>query len=74
MSAAIVRPQPAFAALDRFLTTQGRRKFLRPLYAELAKTGWGRAMAADIYRRARPTYHSVSVNTIDGILHWNQQD
>ena len=67
------RYEPAFAALDKFLTTQGRRKFLRPLYAELAKSDWGRAMAADIYRRARPTYHSVSVNTIDGILHWPQQ-
>jgi hypothetical protein len=67
------RYEPAFPALDRFLTTQGRRKFLRPLYAELVKTDWGRAMATDIYRRARPTYHSVSANTIDGILHWNQQ-
>jgi aminopeptidase N len=67
------RYEPAFAALDRFLTTQGRRKFLRPLYAELVKTDWGRAMAIDIYRRARPTYHSVSVTTLDGILHWPQQ-
>lgn len=67
------RYEPAFAALDRFLTTQGRRKFLRPLYAELVKTDWGRAMATDIYRRARPTYHSVSVTTLDGILHWPQQ-
>ncbi len=67
------RYEPAFAALDKFLTTQGRRKFLRPLYAELVKTDWGRAMAADIYRRARPTYHSVAVNTIDGILHWGQK-
>jgi len=67
------RYEPAFAALDRFLTTQGRRKFLRPLYAELVKTDWGRSMAIDIYRRARPTYHSVSVTTLDGILHWPQQ-
>jgi leukotriene-A4 hydrolase len=67
------RYQPGFAALDRFLTSQGRRKFLVPLYTALAKTDWGRPMAMDIYRRARPTYHSVSVNTIDQILHWNQQ-
>src|SRR5215213_195858 len=53
------RYQPAFAALERFLTSQGRRKFVRPLYTELAKSDWGRAMAMDIYRRARPTYHSV---------------
>ena len=64
------RYEPAFPALDRFLTSQGRRKFLTPLYTELAKTDWGRAMAMDIYRRARPTYHSVAVNTIDRVLNW----
>jgi len=62
------RYQPAFAALEKFLTSQGRRKFLAPLYTELAKTDWGRVMATDIYRRARPTYHSVAVTTIDPIL------
>ena len=67
------RYEPAFPALDRFLTSQGRRKFLTPLYTALAKTDWGKAMAMDIYRRARPTYHSVAVNTIDQVLKWDQQ-
>jgi hypothetical protein len=62
---------PAMPALERFLTSQGRRKFLAPLYTDLSKTDWGRPMAMSIYRRARPTYHSVSVGTIDGILGWN---
>jgi aminopeptidase N len=62
--------QPAFAALDHFLTSQGRRKFLTPLYTALSKTDWGSAMAMDIYRRARPTYHSVAVGTIDKLLSW----
>ena len=66
------RYEPAFPALERFLTSQGRRKFLAPLYTDLAKTEWGRTMAADIYRRARPTYHSVSVGSIDTILKWKQ--
>jgi hypothetical protein len=65
------RYEPAFPALDRFLTSQGRRKFLTPLYAELAKTDWGRARAMNIYRRARPTYHSVAVGTIDRVLNWS---
>ena len=64
------RYQTAFPALENFLMTQGRRKFVAPLYAELAKTDWGRAMAMRIYRQARPTYHSVSVNTIDQTLQW----
>ncbi|MEO5580039.1 MAG: M1 family metallopeptidase, partial [Gemmatimonadaceae bacterium] len=65
------RYQPAFGSLEKFLTSQGRRKFLAPLYTELAKTDWGRTMAMGIYRRARPTYHSVAVTTIDAILKWN---
>jgi leukotriene-A4 hydrolase len=64
------RYQPAFAALDHFLTSQGRRKFVRPLYTELAKTDWGRAMAMDIYGRGRPTYHSVTSTSVDQILNW----
>lgn len=67
------RYEPAFAGLDHFLTSQGRRKFLTPLYTALAQTDWGRAMAMDIYRRARPTYHSVAVGTIDKVLNWREQ-
>jgi aminopeptidase N len=64
------RYEPAFPALERFLTRQGRRKYVAPLYADLAKTGWGKAMAMNIYRKARPTYHSVSTGTIDRTLNW----
>ena len=46
-------------ALERFLTSQGRRKFLRPLYEDLMTTAWGTAEAHRIYQRARPTYHAV---------------
>jgi len=67
------RYEPAFPALERFLLSQGRRKFLRPLYEALAKTDWGRTMAMRVYRQARPTYHSVSVGTIDGILKWQEK-
>lgn len=66
------RYEPAFAALEHYLTSQGRRKLIAPLYADLAKTDWGKAMAMRIYRQARPTYHSVSVNTIDKTLNWTE--
>ncbi len=62
------RYEPAFPAVDHFLTSQGRRKYLRPIYTELAKTDWGMKMARDIYKRARPTYHSVSSGAIDQII------
>jgi hypothetical protein len=64
------RYEPAFPALEKFLTIQGRRKFVAPLYADLAATDWGKKMAMDIYRRARPTYHSVATGTIDKTLNW----
>ena len=66
------RYEPAFPQLDRFLTTQGRRKFLTPLYTQLMETPWGRTMARDIYRRARPLYHAVSRGTIDRVVGWEE--
>ncbi|HUO86693.1 MAG TPA: leukotriene A4 hydrolase C-terminal domain-containing protein, partial [Thermoanaerobaculia bacterium] len=57
-------------ALEEFLLGVGRRKFLDPLYRALAATPEGRARALEIYRRARPGYHSVSQGTIDEILGW----
>lgn len=62
--------EPAIPALERFLTTQGRRKFIAPLFEDLAATDWGTPLAREIYARARPTYHSVTANTVDEILDW----
>jgi aminopeptidase N len=62
------RYQPAMPALERFLTSQGRRKFLKPLYEDLMATDWGTAEAKRIYTVARPTYHAVSTTTIDAIV------
>jgi aminopeptidase N len=62
------RYHAAYPALERFLTVQGRRKFLRPLYEKLAKHPEDLAFARKIYSVARPTYHPVSQATIDTIL------
>jgi leukotriene-A4 hydrolase len=56
--------------LEGFLMNVGRRKFLKPLYTELAKREDGKRRALEIYARARPRYHSVSTGTIDKILGW----
>jgi hypothetical protein len=55
-------------ALEHFLTSQGRRKFLRPLYEDLMAADWGKPLAKRIYSTARPLYHAVSVATLDGIV------
>ena len=54
--------------LDRFLMTVGRRKYLQPLYEELAKSETGLIQARAIYAKARRRYHSVSTGTIDKIV------
>jgi aminopeptidase N len=59
-------------AIERFLTSQGRRKFLRPLYEKLAKTPESLVFARKIYEKARPTYHPVSQASIDAILKVHQ--
>ena len=63
--------QPAYPALREFLTTVGRRKFLKPLYTELAKSDEGLAWARAVYAEARPGYHAISRNTVDEILDWD---
>ena len=65
--------EPGYENLENFLISVGRRKFLSPLYTELAKTEEGRIMARSIYAKARPNYHYVSVSTIDELLNWQEE-
>ena len=60
-------------ALERFLLSQGRRKYLKPLYTKLAATPEGLALARRIYEKARPTYHPISQTTIDETLKWESR-
>ncbi len=63
------RYQPAVPTLDRFLTSQGRRKFVLPLYTSLwAEGDWGRPIATRIYAQARPGYHPVTTGSVDGVV------
>jgi leukotriene-A4 hydrolase len=66
------RYEEAYPALEEFLLGQGRRKFLMPLYSRLAETPEGMEMALEIYRRARPTYHPISFNSVDEVLNWER--
>jgi leukotriene-A4 hydrolase len=64
------RYEPAVPALERFLTSMGRRKFVRPLFTSLMGQGeWGQALARRIYQRARPGYHPVTSGSVDEIVH-----
>ncbi len=62
------RYMAAYPAIERFLTSQGRRKFLKPIYEKLATNPEDREFAMRVYAKARPTYHPVSQGTVDAIL------
>lgn len=63
------RYEPAVPALERFLTSMGRRKFVAPLFESLLAQGeWGRPIATRIYASARPLYHSVTTGTVDAAM------
>ena len=69
MTLAIRAPYPAAqSALERFLLSQGRRKYLKPLYAALAETPEGLERAREIYARAKPLYHGIARGTIEEVL------
>lgn len=60
------RFDPAVPALERFLTTQGRRKFVQPLIETLAKDKeWGRPIAVRVYKVARTSYHPITQRDLD---------
>jgi len=57
-----------YSALEHFLISVGRRKFLMPLYSALIETEDGKKIAKDIYGKARRNYHFVSVQSLDELL------
>jgi leukotriene-A4 hydrolase len=55
-------------AMERYMVRIGRRKLIVPLYRDLAATPQGLALAKKIYAIARPGYHPMAQETVDGIL------
>ncbi len=60
------RYEPAVQSIEQFVTSQGRRKFVRPLIEALAEDkSWGRPIAERIYPKARPLYHPITTRDLD---------
>lgn len=57
--------EPAGAKLEEFLCSVGRRKFLKPLYEELKKTG----RAAAFFEKAKNGYHPIARAEIERIAY-----
>lgn len=64
--------EPAYKAMDDFLSSVGRRKFLEPLYHEMMETGKVQ-MAKDIYAKYRGNYHPLAQMSIDRIVNYTKQ-
>jgi aminopeptidase N len=61
--------EPAYPALEEFLTTIGRRYLLRPVYIELAKTPEGLDFARTVFKKASPGYHAITRTGIELVLY-----
>jgi len=59
--------RPADRALETFLASVGRRKFLTPLYRALIESG-READAKRIYASARAGYHPITQRTLDALV------
>jgi aminopeptidase N len=58
----------ADSALDKFLSSVGRQKFLKPLYAELAKIPEGQARAKAFFAKYKSNYHPIAASAIGALL------
>jgi aminopeptidase N len=60
--------QPGYVGLEQYLTTNGRRTLIAPLYQELMRTPGGSAQARRVYALARPAYTAATAVAIDAIV------
>jgi aminopeptidase N len=60
---AVARP-----AIAEFLGAIGRRKLIMPTYKALAKTPEGLAFAQNIFVKAKPGYHPITVGSVEEVL------
>ncbi|MFO0616811.1 MAG: M1 family metallopeptidase [Polyangiaceae bacterium] len=63
-----LRGERAAAPVEAFLRSQGRARYLRPLYADLLEAPWGSAFAKRVYAEARPAYHALVRAALDALL------
>ena len=54
--------------LEEFLTTVGRRRYVRALYLELARSDAGRTRARALYAAAAPHYQALTRRMVEEIL------
>jgi hypothetical protein len=56
--------EKAFPDVVKFVTEQGRMKFVRPLYSMLAKSKTGSKLAVDTFKKHMNIYHNIAKKMI----------
>ncbi|MDP2341938.1 MAG: M1 family metallopeptidase [Deltaproteobacteria bacterium] len=59
---------PSLPVLERYLTKQGRRRLVLPLYEDLVKSEWGSAFALRVFAAAKPTYHPLTATSVEALF------
>ncbi len=60
--------EPAYGALEEHLNRFGRTRLVEPVYKALAKNGYDRDLAIEMFNRARSNYHPITVAKIENTL------
>jgi hypothetical protein len=60
-----VEAQPA---IGPFVERVGRRKLIMPIYEALVKTPEGLVYAKEIFAKARPSYHPITIGSVEALL------
>lgn len=53
--------EPALPRLRNYLQTIGRNKLVKPLYRELSQTPKGKALAVEVFAKAKSGYHPLTI-------------
>ncbi len=61
----------AYGAMDNFLSSVGRRKFLEPPYGEMMKTAKNAPLAKQLYAKYRKNYHPLAQEGLDKLMKVN---
>ncbi|MFA6985905.1 MAG: leukotriene A4 hydrolase C-terminal domain-containing protein, partial [Arenimonas sp.] len=55
-------------AITEFLSRIGRRKLIMPIYGALVATPDGLAFAEEVFAKARPAYHPITIGSVEKTL------
>lgn len=61
--------EPVVAPTLEFITSQGRMKFVRPLYRALFKSTVGNAKGIETFKLHRESYHAICAKLVAKDLH-----